>query len=190
MFCRYCGFSLPRDSVFCSECGKSLSVPPLSSSATTILDSTESSPDSPVSLPSDRTRNKKQAAIALIVFFSLWQLSTHARSPQIAKGDLAALAGFLIGVTIRVVGLILSIKWLVKLNGYAKTSGRQALAIFLIVFCVYGMILIGLFAIGPGLDAAAIVLGVIYVAGLFLCIRWVKKLRHSEQTHSPLADTE
>lgn len=189
MFCRYCGFSLPEDSVFCSECGKSLSVPSASTSSSTTLSSPESIPDSPLSLPSERTRNKKLAAIGLIMFFLLWQLALESKVFHPGRLDIG-LASSWYGVVIRIAGLIFSIKWLVNLSGYAKTSGRQAVAIFLIAFCAYGLVLVALFAGKTRLDTAAIVAGVIYVAGLFLCSLWVKKLRHGGHTNIPLADAK
>jgi hypothetical protein len=85
----------------------------------------------------------------------------------------------LVGLIIRVGGLILSIKWLVKLDGYTKTSGRQAIAIFLIVFCGYGLLLLG-FGLTIRFNATGSLLGLLYVAGLLLCVRWVKKLRQSD----------
>jgi hypothetical protein len=87
-------------------------------------------------------------------------------------------------------GLIPTIKWQLKLAGYSKTAGRQAVSIFLIALYGTGFLAsIGLlrYDLASGIPAASIGL-----VGLCMSVRRVKKLRRSEQplTTKPLAAYE
>lgn len=118
-------------------------------------------------------------------------LGENAEASKIPKdADLAYLLGQLFGIALVITGLILSIRWQVKLAGYVQTSGRQAAAIFLIVFCSWGLLLVFVFGAMEIEEKASwlltlpIVMGLAYASGLYTCIRWLKKLRRSEQTGS------
>ena len=148
-------------------------------------------PPHQVSQPSNR--GKKAAATALIVLFSAMLLTSNARMAQQPRrtGDLAGAIGELFGVLLLIAAVIFSIRWLLKLNGYAKTCGRQAVAIFLVGFCVLGLLLVLVLAFTTSkpdfLLVIPVVMAALYAASLYACIRWIRRLRRSEQNGAAVA---
>jgi hypothetical protein len=134
---------------------------------------------------------KKILATILIVLFSLLLLSANAELSKEHRSDWAYLLGQLVSVALIITGLIFSIKWQVKLSGHINTSGRQAVAIFLGVFCCWGLLLVVLSLAMSATSTSAIlflvplVMGAAYIGGLYLAFRWLKKLRRSERSASP-----
>lgn len=186
MFCRHCGDNIPNDSVFCWTCGQSTTV---NQSSTTITNTvTDSIPVALMAQPKPPNKGKKIAATLLIVWFSLMLLGVNAQASKVPKdADLAYLFGQLIGIALVITGFIFSVKWQIKLAGFARTSGRQAVAIFLIVFCSWGLFLVlmlGSMEIGSNgpmwMFAMPVTGAIIYAAGLYACIRWLKRLRRRD----------
>ncbi len=132
-------------------------------------------------------RGKKLLADGLIVILSLGLLSANS---QFSKGSMAYLLGQLIGRLLIVAFFIFSVKWRISLAGYQHSGGRQAVSVFLIVFCSWGLLLTAylMVAVAPTtLMLVPIVMAILYIAGLYLCIRWLKKLRKQD---SPVAVTQ
>jgi hypothetical protein len=180
--CRFCGTPLRDDSIFCQSCGKSIETQP-----STVQTSEASDPAKELLLPDPKHQNgtKKFLATILIVIFSLMLLTQNAsKIPK--EADLGYLMGRLCGIALVVAGFILSVKWQIKLSGFTKTSGRQAVAIFLIVFCTWGLFLVlmlGIAEIGSNSREALLIptaMGIAYIAGLYWSVRWIKRLRLSE----------
>lgn len=132
-------------------------------------------------------RGKKAAATILIILFSFMLASSNSQTTSHPPADLAEALGRLVGILLLITGLIFSIKWQVKLAGYTNTSGRQAVAIFLIVFCGLGIFLVLMLA-GMSLRESATgmilsgVMGAIYGLGLYASARWLKRLRRVDKT--------
>lgn len=131
----------------------------------------------------------KASATVLIVLLSLALLNSNAALTKSPRGDMASLLGTLFGILLVVTGLILSIRWRVRLAGYERTCGKQAWAFFLIGFCAWGLLLVvfGIvyFASHPEtawLIVIPFLMGIAYLAGLYACIRWVGRLRGGEKT--------
>jgi zinc-ribbon domain len=192
MFCRFCGTTLPDDSIFCESCGKSLATQP----SATATNRPEPIPPAFIPKPEGENAGKKVVATLLIVLFSLMLLGENAQASKIPKNaDSAYLLGQLFGIVFVIVGFILSVKWQIKLSGYRKTSGRQAVAIFLIVFCCWGLLLVVMLSLAEIGNSPTrtllipIVMGLAYVAGLYRCVRWRKKLRLSERVAHDTTDT-
>jgi hypothetical protein len=173
MFCRFCGTTLPNDSTFCHSCGKSL---------ITSDPKSQPSDSSGASGPKAPPRNigKKTAAVVLIVLFSLWVIAVPYTQMQHPPRNLTDSIADLVEVLLLITGLIFSIKWRIKLSGFVTTSGRQAVAIFLIVFCAWGLLLVVAMS-SSGFFVPGLILGVVYAVGLYACIRWLRKLRRRER---------
>lgn len=188
VFCRYCGSDIPDDSVFCYSCGKSLARPASSSRIVP-----EPSPIVRPPQPQPSQQGKKIFAGVLIAFLSLMLIGANAAlSKDIHKEeDWAYLFGELLGVGMIVAALIFSIKWELQLSGHVNTSGRQAVAIFLCAFCVWGLLLVLMsFGVSMSEDApsmmflTSILIGLLYIVGLCCCILWLKKLKRNERAAS------
>ena len=128
-------------------------------------------------------RAKKLLADALIAVCSLGLLSANSQLSKAPAGNTAYLLGQLTGLLLLIAFFIFSVRWRIKLSGYRHTSGRQALSVFLIVFCSWGLLLTLylMVAFAPTtLMAVPVVMAILYAGGLYLCIRWLKKLRKQD----------
>jgi len=142
---------------------------------------------------SKSNRGKKAAATALIALFSISLLTSNSRMANLPNGDVAGALGQLTGVLFLIAFLILSIRWRLRLSGYLKTAGRQAVAIFLIAFCALGLLLVPMavivFAKTPALLTIPVIFAALYIGGLYACIRWVRRLRGTERQEASGAIT-
>jgi prepilin signal peptidase PulO-like enzyme (type II secretory pathway) len=116
----------------------------------------------------------------LLVLFSLWVIAVPSYETLHPPRDLDQAIIDLVVVLLLITGLIFSIKWWIKLAGFVRTSGRQAVAIFLIAFCAWGLLLVVVMS-SSGFFVPGLILGVVYAVGLYACIRWLRKLRRRER---------
>ncbi|HET6840129.1 MAG TPA: hypothetical protein VFK06_00325 [Candidatus Angelobacter sp.] len=132
-------------------------------------------------LPVSSDTGKKALATLLIVMLSLCVISVpYGLTPK----NLTQAICDLIAVLLLVIALVFSIGWRIKLAGYINTSGRQAVAVFFIVFCAWGFALVVMSATrshGDPLTAIPLTMAALYVLGFYACTHWLRKLRRSEQ---------
>jgi hypothetical protein len=175
MFCNRCGTELPDGSQFCVKCGHAL--PAVTSEPPTL--STEGHQ---VSQQSNRW--KKLAACALIALFSLMLVGSSAQFGRRPHGEGIAYAlGALLGVLLILFGLYASIRWLLRLNGYTKTCGRQAVAYFFAVICGLGLLAapFQLNELSTGLATLFVIRVALYIVASYACIRWIGSLRRKDK---------
>lgn len=146
-------------------------------------------------------QGKKVAANALIVLLSFLLIRSSALLGHVPwsnwRTDLAGVFGELI-VYLIVLGslsllLIQCIAWRVKMAEYTRTNGRQALAIFLIGFCAWQLagsiitltaLLVRSSSTSGALFGILVVYCMLILGGLYICIGWLRKLRHSDQAQA------
>ena len=141
--------------------------------------------------PASADGSKRVLAGVLIAVFSLMLLGANA---TVSKGSIPEYIegyealGYLIGqataVVLIIIGLIFSIKWERKLAGYRNTTGRQAVAIFLIAFFCWGLLLCVIGTVMLAEEAAIwipVTVGLLYIGACYASIRWLRKLKRSER---------
>ncbi len=132
---------------------------------------------------------KRVVAWALVVFFAFFCVgeAVALRSiPPIAWGNVwGSLAGLIAVVLLPVAGLIVSLRWSLRLAGYKKSAGKQTWAVFLAGFCGLGFVFVAAAALGGRssgtLTAGSVIVGLLYVAGCYAALRWFWRLRRRER---------
>lgn len=135
-------------------------------------------------------KGRKLLADVLIAVLSLALLSANSQLSKAPKGNIPYLFGQFSGVLLLIAFFIFSVKWRITLSGYQHSSGRQAISVFLIFFCSWGLMLTLylMVAFAPtSLMLVPIVMTILYAGGLYLCLRWLKKLRNQDP---PVAMTQ
>jgi hypothetical protein len=139
--------------------------------------------------------NRKFLANLLIALCAMGLLSANRQTPP--SGDWAYVTGELVAFLLFALAFVLSVRWRVKLAGYQKTCGRQAVGIFLVVFCIWSLLIAAVLAFrfvvamitnspGHGLNLIPLVLFCGYILGLAFLLRasfrWLDRLQLVEKS--------
>lgn len=132
---------------------------------------------------------KRVVANGLVAFFALFCIgeAVALRSiPPLGSGHvLSSMAELLAVVLLPIAGLMMSLRWSLRLAGYEKTAGKQTWAVFLAGFCALGFIFVAADAIAAHssgtLRVSSVIVGLLYILGSYVALRWFWRLRRRER---------
>lgn len=132
---------------------------------------------------------KRVVANALVAFFAVFcigeAVALRSIPPIVSGGDVwGSLTQLVAAVILPVAGLLMTIRWSLRLGGW-KTAGKQTWAIFLAGFCAVGFVFVAAVAIqqtaSGTLRVSSVIVGLLYVAGSYVGLRWFWRLRRRER---------
>lgn len=131
---------------------------------------------------------KRIVANALVAFFAVFCIGDAVAlrsTPPMVSGDVwGSLARLVAVVILPIAGLLATIRWSLRLAGW-KTAGKQTWAVFLAGFCAVGFVFVAAEAIqqtsSGTLRVSSVIVGLLYVAGSYVALRWFWRLRRRER---------